>query len=132
MELDPRVLAFLQEPHIPVLATRSPSGRPQATPVWYLYEDGLFLVNTRRGRAKLRNIQADPRVALTILDRHDPYRYVQVLGRVGRFDPHTGPHDIDRLSRRYTGQPWTYPPGDSPAQRVSVYIRPERVLAYGL
>ncbi len=132
MELDARVAAFLQEPHMAVLATRSPSGQPQATPVWYLYEAGLLLINTRRGRAKLRNMEADPRVALVILDRHDPYRYVQVLGRVERFDPQAGPHDIERLSRRYTGQPWTYPPGDGPESRVSVYIRPERVLPYGL
>lgn len=131
MELDPRVAAFLQEPHIAVLATRSPSGRPQATPVWYLYEGGLFLVNTSRGRAKLRNMEADPRVALAVLDRRDPYRYVQVLGRVERFDAESGPRDIDRLSRRYTGRPWAYAPGDGPEKRVSVYIRPERVLSYG-
>lgn len=132
MVLHPQLEAFLQEPHLAVLATRFPSGRPQATPVWYLYEDGLFLINTRRGRIKLQNMQKDPRVALVILDRHDPYRYVQVQGRAVRFDGASGGRDIDRLSVRYTGLPWTYPPGDGPEQRVSVYIAPERVTTYGL
>ncbi len=132
MELDPRVVAFLAEPHVAVLATRFPSGHLQATPVWYLYEDGLFLVNTSRGRAKLRNMEQDPRVALAILDRQDPYRYVQVQGRVVRFDPEAGARDMDRLSVRYLGRPWTYAPGDAPHKRVSVFIAPERVSTYGL
>lgn len=131
MVLDPKLVAFLQEPHLAVLATRFPSGRLQATPVWYLYEDGVFLINTRRGRVKLKNMQRYPRVALVVLDRHDPYRYLHVQGHAVRFDAASGARDIDRLSVRYTGRPWTYPPGDGPEQRVSVHIAPERVTTYG-
>lgn len=130
MTLDSRLVAFLQEPHVAVLATRFPSGRLQATPVWYLYEDGRFLVNTRRDRVKLRNMQRDPRVALVVLD-DDPYRYVHVQGQVVEFDPAGGAHDIDRLSLRYLGRPWTYPPGDAPELRVSVFIAPDRVSCFG-
>lgn len=132
MTLDPQLVAFLREPHVAVLATRFPSGGLQATPVWYLYEDGHFLVNTRRDRAKLRNMQRDPRVALVILDRQDPYRYVHVQGRAVRFDPESGARDIDRLSVRYLGRPWVYPPEDGPELRVSVWVAPQRVHAFGL
>lgn len=52
-------------------------------------------------------MQKDPRVALVVLDRHDPYRYILVQGRAVRFDNACGGRDVDRLSVRYKGLPWT-------------------------
>ncbi|KRT76803.1 MAG: F420-dependent enzyme [Armatimonadetes bacterium CSP1-3] len=123
-----RVRAFLGKPHVAVLATVGPAGRLQATPVWFLVEDGQILINTSRGRAKLRNMEANPRVALTIVDQNDPYAYVEIQGRAVRFDPQRGARDIDRLSLRYRGKPFTYPPTDRPANRVSVFIVPDRII----
>jgi PPOX class probable F420-dependent enzyme len=119
--------ALLAEPHIAMLATVSPGGRPQATPVWFVIEDGHILVNTSRGRVKLRNLQAYPYATLAVLDPRNVYRYVQVQGRVARFDWENGARDIDRLSLRYRGRPYVYPASDRPENRVSILIEPLRV-----
>src|SRR3972149_6356293 len=71
----------------PTVTPAAGGGRLQATPVWFLVEDGQILINTSRGRAKLRNMEANPRVALTIVDQNDPYAYVEIQGRRGGGGP---------------------------------------------
>jgi PPOX class probable F420-dependent enzyme len=127
-----QVRTFLEKPNIAVLATQSRSGRVQATPVWFLHANGRILINTSAGRAKLRNMEANPRVTLAIVDRENPYRYVQIQGKVVKFDRENAPKDIDRLSQRYMGKPYQYPGNDNPKNRVSIHIDPERVNANGL
>lgn len=131
MALPEAVEEFLQRPNLAAFGTVSPSGRPQVTPVWFLYERGRILVNTSKGRAKLRNVQANPAVAVTVVDRNDPYRYVQILGTVVELDWANGHRDINRLSQRYRGRPYVYPPTDAPANRVSLLIEPLRVHTMG-
>ncbi len=131
MALPDTVKEFLQKPNLAVLATIGPGGRPHATPVWFLLEDDDILINTSKGRVKLRNMQDDPRVALTIVDREDPYRYVQIRGKVVRFDRERGARDIDRLSMRYRGRAYNYPATDAPANRITILIRPERFNTMG-
>ena len=121
--------SFLAKPNFAVLATQSGSGRIQATPVWFLQVDGEILINTSAGRTKLRNMQANPQVTLAIVDRDDPYRYVQIQGRVVKFDRENGAKGIDALSQRYTGKAYTYRGGDGPKDRVSIHIVPERITA---
>ena len=126
MALPERVVEFLQKPNLAVLGTVSPAGRPQVTPVWFLFEDGHLLVNTSKGRVKLRNVEANPAVTVTVVDRDDPYRYVQIQGTVVKLDREHGARDIDRLSLRYRGGAYTYPPTDAPENRVSLLIKPIR------
>ncbi len=126
------VRRFLEKPNFAVLATRSRSNRPQATPVWFLYDGGYIVINTSRGRAKLRNVERHPEVALAIVDRDDPYRYVQIQGKVVALDAKNGARDIDRLSQRYAGRPYPYPRGDRPENRVTIRIEPERIAAMGV
>ncbi len=121
------VKTFLDKPNVAVLATISPTGRPQATPIWFMVDDGHILVNTAKGRVKLRNMEANPRVVLAIVDHANPYQYVQIRGTVVRIDNASGARDIDRLCMRYTGRPFSYPGKDGPDSRVSILIRPERV-----
>src|SRR6516164_1313687 len=66
------------------LAMLMPDGSPQVTPVWCDYKDGLVRVNTAKGRVKARNLKKDARVALAVADPDNPYRYVQIRGRVRR------------------------------------------------
>jgi PPOX class probable F420-dependent enzyme len=126
-----QVKTFLEKPNFAVLATQSESGRVQATPVWFLHTGGEILINTSAGRKKLRNMEADPRVALAIVDRENPYRYVQIQGRVVKFDKENAARDIDRLSQRYHGRPYQYPASDSPKNRISIHIAPDRVNTMG-
>ncbi len=132
MELPGPVMAFLQKPNFAVLATVGPAGRPQATPVWYLVEDDGILINTSQGRVKLRNLKGNPRVAVTVVDLENPYRYVQIQGKVVKFDTDRGARDIDRLSIRYHGRPYRYPPTDAPERRVTILIKPARFNAMGI
>jgi PPOX class probable F420-dependent enzyme len=83
------------------IATVMPDGSPQVTPVWFDYAAGLIRVNTAKGRVKARNMKEGTKVALAIIDPDNPYRYVQVRGKVVKMteagaDPH-----IDSLANKY-------------------------------
>jgi PPOX class probable F420-dependent enzyme len=86
------------------LATVMPDGSPQVTPVWFDYTAGLVRVNTARGRVKARNLKAGAAVALAITDPDNPYRYVQVRGRVRRVTEQGAVAHIDSLAKKYLGQ----------------------------
>jgi len=82
------------------------NGSPQVTPVWIDCDDTHILVNTAEGRQKPLNLARDPRVALSIVDGEDPYRYVQIRGRVVEvtrevLPPRTEP-DLSDLHNRQT------------------------------
>ena len=124
------VRKFLEKPNFAVLATRS-NGKVQATPVWFLYEGGHIVVNTSQGRVKLRNMKKNSEVALAIVDRENPYQYVQIQGEVAGFDTQGAARDIDRLSHRYVGKPYGYLGGDAPAKRVTIRIAPSSITAQG-
>jgi len=130
-QIPTQVKTFLDKPHFAVLATQSPSGRVQATPVWFMLADGHILINTSAGRTKLKNMEANHGVALAILDRENPYKYVQIQGKVVKFDRESGAKDIDRLSQRYHGRPYQYPPTDNPKNRITIRIEPERINTMG-
>jgi PPOX class probable F420-dependent enzyme len=129
--LDQTTREFLSKPYVAVLATISPRGRPQATPIWYLLEDDHILVNTSRGRVKLQNLEANPYATLTVVDPVNVYSWVQIQGRTVQFDQQNGARDIDRLSVRYTGKPYRYPSGARPEDRVTIVIRPLRISGLG-
>src|SRR5262245_12640102 len=64
------------------LATLMPDGSPQVTPVWIDFDGEHLLVNTAEGRQKDKNLQREPRVSLLMVDPDNPYRYLEVRGRV--------------------------------------------------
>ena len=64
-----------------------------------------FFTQTRSRKA--RNLEADPRVAISIVDGANPYRMGQVRGHVTeRVEGEDALEIIDRLSEKYTGQPF--------------------------
>ena len=112
------------------LATIMPDGSPQVSPVWVDFDGTHILINSARGRQKDRNMTRRPRVALSIQDPDDPYRYLLVRGTMIEHSTHGADEHIDRLSLKYRGQPkYQYQrPGEV---RVTYKIRPERVTARG-
>lgn len=112
------------------LATLSSDGSPQATPVWFDYADGMVRVNSARGRVKVRNMERDPRVALSIMDPQNPYRHVQVRGRVVRITEEGADAHIDSLAKKYLGQD-KYPFRKPGEVRVIYQIEPSSVSAMG-
>ena len=98
-------------------------GSPQSTPVWIDVDDeGYVLVNTAPGRTKDRNVLQDPRVALSVTDLEDPYRWIAVRGRVVERRVEGAWEHINELSMRYRGQPYPIP-----GERVIFRIEPERI-----
>src|SRR5437762_1879062 len=94
------------------LATLMPDGSPQVTPVWFDYKDGRSRTNTAQGRVKARNMQEGSPVALSIQDPENPYRYVQVRGRVQRVAEANASAHIDALAKKYLEKdkyPWSRP-----------------------
>ena len=87
------------------LATLMPDGSPQVTPVWVDFDGAHVIVNTARGRQKDRNLQRDGRVAIEIQDPDNPYRYVEIRGRVAEITEQGADESIDRLAFKYTGSP---------------------------
>lgn len=121
---------LLQRPLLAILATIMPDGSPQATPVWFDFDGRFIRVNSARGRTKDRNMRRDPRVALVIVDDVNPYRYVQIRGRVVKtIEGDVARQHIDQLSQRYTGQDWQLASPDE--ERVMYYILPEHASGLG-
>ena len=112
------------------LATVMPDGTPQVTPVWFDYRDGIVRVNTAQGRVKARNMTAGAPVALSIMDPDNPYRYIQVRGRVRTATEQDADSHIDSLAKKYMDKD-KYPfrrPGEV---RLTVEIEPTSVSAMG-
>ena len=107
------------------LATLMPDGSPQVNPVWFEFDGRHVLVNSAKGRQKDRNVRRDPRVALSIQDPDDPYRFVQLRGRVVEITENGADAHIDRLAHRYLGVD-RYPNRAPGEVRVLYRIQPER------
>lgn len=95
---------LLERPLIGALTTLLPDGRPQTQPVWYGYDPPWVLINTMRGFRKERNMRADPRVTLLVIDPANSSRWIEVRGLVELIDAGAGEH-LDLLSQRYAGVP---------------------------
>lgn len=93
-----------QKKPVAALATVMPDGSPQVTPVWFDYDGERLRINTAKGRVKARNMKEGSRVALMIVDPDNPYRYVQVRGRVAVVTESGADEHIDSLARKYLGQ----------------------------
>jgi PPOX class probable F420-dependent enzyme len=94
------------------IATIQPDGSPQVTPVWFDYTGGHIRVNTAKGRVKARNMSVGTKVALSILDPENPYRYIQVRGTVTKESVDGAEAHIDSLAKKYLGKdkyPWSGP-----------------------
>jgi PPOX class probable F420-dependent enzyme len=112
------------------LATINADGTPQVTPVWFDWDGSRIRINTAKGRVKDKNLRRTPAVALSIMDPDNPYRYVQVKGRVAAVTESGADAHIDGLSKKYLGQD-RYPyrkPGEA---RVMFTIAPDRVQTMG-
>jgi PPOX class probable F420-dependent enzyme len=117
---------LLTKPTFAHLATLNPDGSPQVTPVWVDYDGTNVVVNTARGRVKAKNLAREPRVAVSIVDPENPYRYLGIQGRVVEMTEKGGDAHIDKMAKKYLGKD-TYPfraPGEV---RVIVKIAPDKV-----
>ena len=126
-ELSDAAREMLAKANPAVIATVRDDGQPVSAATWYLLRDDRILVNMDQGRVRLKHMQKDPRVSLTVIDQGDWYTHVTLIGRVTEMYDDDGLADIDALSRQYTGD--QYPDRDRP--RVSALIAIDRVHGWG-
>jgi len=112
------------------LATLMPDGSPQVTPVWIDYANGAIRFNTAKGRVKARNLKVGSPVALAIMDPDEPYRYLQVRGRVRRVVEEGADAHIDSLAKKYLGKD-KYPFRQPGEVRVMYEIEPKSASGMG-
>ena len=128
-ELTSQQRALLEQPNYAVVTTLREDGSPHSTVVWvHVDDDGVPTFNTATGRVKPANLERDPRVSLVVVEGGDFYRWLSIDGRVELTDD-GAEEQIDALSRKYDGQPWSYVDGQ---ERLKIRLLPDHVVTYGL
>ena len=100
------------------------------TPVWFDYTGKQIRVNTAKGRVKSRTLKLGAPVALAIMDPDNPYRYIQIRGRVRSATEQGADAHIDSLAKKYLGKE-TYPFRQPGEVRVMYEIEPISVSGQG-
>jgi PPOX class probable F420-dependent enzyme len=121
--LSAEIKQLVDRPNFAHLATLMPDGSPSSTPVWVGREGDRLLIGTSEGSLKARNTRRDPRVALSIVDFHDPYMEAQLRGRVVERRPDPELKLMDPISQKYIGKPF---PMRSYEGRVALVIEVDK------
>jgi len=98
--------------------------------VWFDYDGKHVVINSAKGRVKDRNMRRDPRVSLALIDPENPYRHLQVQGRVAEITENGADQHIDKMAKKYLGQD-KYPFRQPGEVRVIYKIEPERAVTMG-
>ena len=132
-KLSAGAVKLLQEPQLAHFVTLMDDGSPHVTPVWVDVEDdgSYVLINTAEGRVKSRNVADDPRVAVSVVDKANDWRYVTVRGTVEEQRREGADAHIDKMAKKYLGQE-TYPFRNPQETRVILRIKPHHVLEQGV
>src|ERR1700681_2611457 len=112
------------------LGTLNRDGSPQVTPVWVDYDGKHVRINSALGRVKDKNIRRDPRVSVSIQDPENPYRYMEIRGKVVEITQDGADDHIDKLSLKYLGNP-KYPFRQPNEVRVLYKIEPDKFSVMG-
>jgi len=129
-EIPKAYLDLFSKPAFAHLVTLMSDGSPQVTPVWVDLDGNTVIINTAKGRLKDRNMKRDPRVAVEVSDPANPYRYIQVRGRVSNITEDGGDAHIDKMAKKYLDKD-VYPFRQQGEVRVIYRITPEHVQAWG-
>ena len=124
---------LFQEPVHGVLTTMMPGGMPQSSIVWVDYDGEYVLINTTLERQKGRNMQANPKVTLLMIDPQDSSRWIEVRGQVREMTRDCAEAHADKLTQRYCPNKRhfygdIYPPEQKEKEtRVIVRIAPVKI-----
>ena len=112
-----------------VLGTIGASGRPQLSAIWFLAEGDTVKLSLNTDRQKVKNLQANPRCSLLILDPASPYRYLELRGDA-EISPDPDYEFANKVGAKYGGADLR--DRDNPGDvRVVVTVIPSRVVAWG-
>ncbi|WP_129673657.1 PPOX class F420-dependent oxidoreductase [Candidatus Chloroploca sp. Khr17] len=128
--IDDQYVDLLTSNALAHVATIGPKGEPQVNPVWFGWDGTYLRFSQTTTRQKYRNLKHDPRIALSIVDPGNPYRYLEIRGHVAAIEPDPERAFIDSMAKKYLGQdryPW-HQPGD---ERVVIVVLPEHTTQMG-
>ena len=125
-----KYLDLLDKKSFAHLATLMPDGAPQSTPVWCDYDGEHVLINSARGRQKDKNMKRNSKVALSLLDPENPYRYLEIRGEIVEITEEGAEEHIDKMANKYLGVD-QYPYRAAGEVRVLYKIRPEHTTSMG-
>jgi PPOX class probable F420-dependent enzyme len=124
---DDSVRTLLDGKNFASVATLGPGGAPQNSVVWIKRDGDTVLFSSTVGRQKVRNLQRDPRISLSVFDLANPYTSVEIRGTAEIL-----PDDAKRLpyelSRKYLG---IDPPAEKDDQvRVIIRVVPQKIVGF--
>jgi len=112
------------------IATIGPRGEPQNSPVWIDWDGTHLSFSQTKTRQKLHNLQRNPKIALSMTDPENPYRYLEVRGTVESVEDDADNAFINKMAKKYLGQD-VYPYHRPEDERVVVKVRPVRATQMG-
>lgn len=121
---------LLESKALAEIATIGPDGEPQVNPVWFDWDGKNVRFSQTKTRQKYRNVQRDPRIALSIVDPANPYRYLEIRGKVVGIEEDPNLDFINAMAKKYLGKdkyPW-HRPGE---ERVVIIVEPEHTTQMG-
>jgi PPOX class probable F420-dependent enzyme len=116
---------LLERPLFAHLATVRPDGAPQSSVMWFAWDGSRIRMTHTRTRQKFANLARKPRVALSVADPDDQYRFLELRGTVEKIEDDPGAEFYRSLQHRY-GMDYEVTDADV---RVVITIRPERFVA---
>ncbi|MGH3089097.1 MAG: PPOX class F420-dependent oxidoreductase [Rubrobacteraceae bacterium] len=119
---------ILESTSLAHIATIGSKGEPQSNPVWFGWNGEHIKFSQTKTRQKYKNVGREPRVALSILDSENPYRYLEIRGEVEKIEEDPDNAFINEMAKKYMGKD-EYPfhqPGD---ERVVLFVKPEHTTA---
>jgi PPOX class probable F420-dependent enzyme len=123
--LTPEQVRLLREPNYAVVATLREDGSVHQTVMWVDADGDAVVLNTA-SPVKQKHLDRDPRIAVLVVSRVDPYDYVAIRG-LATLDPEGAVEHANELARKYTGRSGTFAPDES-RRRVIVRVRPIAVV----
>lgn len=130
VKIPEKFLDLIVEPAFANLATVMKDGGPHVTPVWFDFDGECVRINTAKGRVKDRNMRNNPKVAISIVDPKNPYRYLEIRGRVAEITEAGADQHIDLLAKKYLKVD-KYPNRSAGEVRVLYRVTPEHISTMG-
>ncbi|GAA5146653.1 PPOX class F420-dependent oxidoreductase [Microbacterium pseudoresistens] len=127
-EIPDTLIDLLERPVYGVLATVGRDDTAQSSPMWFELVDGTIRFTHTTGRAKYRNLQRNPSMSFTVYDPENPYRYIEVRGRLTEATPDPTGAFYQQLAKRY-GNANPDAPADA-ADRVILVMSIEKVIGH--
>lgn len=108
MTLNPGVRQVLDSASLAHLATTLPNGAPHSVPVYVGTHGDHIAIFTGPTSRKARNLQRDPRIALSMTPANNIFQPVIIRGRVVDWlEGDAAWAIIDRIAMKYTGEPYS-------------------------